>query len=85
MSKTVSKTKELFYEGMTAAAALNIIREHGMRSRKNPEMVGKNKFGFIIKWTPGSWSLTLARKQHNEIFKVIEVEKVIGIIEKAND
>ena len=80
-----SKTKELFYEGMTAVSVLDKIREHDMRSRKNPEVVGRNEFGLIIKWTPGTWTLTLAREKHKDTYKVIEVEKVIGIIEEAND
>jgi len=81
-----SKTKKpLFYKGMTAVAALDKMREHDMRSRKNPEVVGKNDFGFIIKWTPDTWSLTLAREKHRDVFKVIEVANVIGVIEEAND
>ena len=73
-------SKELFYVGMTSSDALDIISKRGLRMRKNPEIVRKSEAGFVVRWTPGNWSLTLAREHKKAVYKVIKVENIIGLL-----
>jgi len=73
-------SKELFYVGMTSSDALEIVRERGMRMRKYPEIIRKNEAGFVVKWTPGNWSLTLARKHKKDVYKIIKAEDIIRVV-----
>ena len=67
----------IFTLGLDADTALTMIKLSGRNHVRSPKKIGKDKYGYIVKWFVKDATLTFKRKKKKDCYRIVKVDSPI--------